>query len=196
MSVYQHSEYRALFRVACRHWNDSTPANMTADWLDEHGQDWASAEMRSPLQVVRVCIGIDGIGGGRGSGIGSGGGRGSGSGSGIGGGSGIGRGIGSGRGSGINYEVKQMEIGQAYLFFCGDWHAFIGRVVAQTGPFTYRVEQASKVSDTNNGDNWHLLAAGDKKARAAASYHHYETAIYIPLTIAAVEWTGKLPSEK
>lgn len=88
-----------------------------------------------------------------------------------------------------------MEVGKSYLFFCGDWHAFVGRVVSQTGPFTYQLEQASKISDTNNGDNWHTLASGDKAARKRATYQHYTTPVFIPLTIAAVEWEGKLPQE-
>lgn len=89
-----------------------------------------------------------------------------------------------------------MEIGQAYLLFCGDWHAFVGRVVAQIGPFTYRLESVSKIAETNNGDNWEKLAAGDKQERKRATYRHYTTPAVVPLTIAAFEWTGKLPQEE
>lgn len=89
-----------------------------------------------------------------------------------------------------------MEIGQAYLVHCGDWHTFVGRVVAQIGPMTYKLEAVSKISDTNAGDNWHKLAEGDKKARDAATYVHFKTPCVIPLAIAAFEWVGKLPQEK
>ena len=88
-----------------------------------------------------------------------------------------------------------MEIGEAYLIHCGDWHTFVGRVVAQTGPFTYRLESVSKVCETNNGDNWHDLAAGVQTARKKAKYEHYTTPVILPLTIAAFLWVGKTPQE-
>jgi hypothetical protein len=86
-----------------------------------------------------------------------------------------------------------MKIGSCYLVHCGDWHTFVGRVVSQQGPWLYEFADVSKVSETNNGDCWHGLAAGDKKLRIAATYHHYDTAVFLPLTIAAVEWVGELP---
>jgi hypothetical protein len=88
-----------------------------------------------------------------------------------------------------------MENGKAYLFFCGDWHAFVGRVVSQVGPFTYQLTQVSKINDTHAGDNWETLAAGDAKARKACEYRHYTTPVFLPLTIAAVEWVGEVPQE-
>lgn len=97
-----------------------------------------------------------------------------------------------------------MRIGQCYLIHCGDWHTFVGRVVAQIGPGTYELECVSKISETNNGDCWGQLAAGNKTLRKACSYVHTprnpETKEWlkavIPLVIAAFEWVGKLPQEE
>lgn len=88
-----------------------------------------------------------------------------------------------------------MRIGKNYLVHCGDWHTYIGRVVAQLGPGTYEMVSVSKVSETNNGDCWHDLAAGDERLRGAAEYRHYETKAVIPLSIAAFEWVGDLPQD-
>jgi hypothetical protein len=139
-----------------------------------------------------------GSGRGRGRGSGRGSGRGYGSGSGSGRGSGYGSGSGSGRGRGITTQwgLPIMEIGKAYLIHCGDWHTFIGRVVAQTGPWTYQLEHVSKIHDTHGSDNWEQLAAGNKSARDAADYRHYTTPAVVPLTIAAFEWEGLLPQEE
>lgn len=89
-----------------------------------------------------------------------------------------------------------MEVGKAYLVHCGDWHTICGRVVRQVGPFTYLMEGVSKIAETNNGDNWHDLAAGDAEARKAATYRHYKTIAIVPLSILAFEWIGKLPQER
>jgi hypothetical protein len=84
--------------------------------------------------------------------------------------------------------------GKTYLIHCGDWHTFVGRLVRQSGPLTFEFEQVSKVEDTNSGDNWHELAAGNTEARRRAAYLHYTTAVFLPLSIAAFEWVGDLPS--
>lgn len=89
-----------------------------------------------------------------------------------------------------------MEIGKAYLVHCGDWHTFVGRVVGQISPYVYLMESVSKVSDTNGGDVWHLLAGGDVKARKKATYVHYATRATVPLTVAAFIWEGLLPQEE
>ena len=89
-----------------------------------------------------------------------------------------------------------MEIGKTYLIHCGDWHTFCGRVVGQISPYVYLLEQVSKITYTNDGDVWHLMAAGDAKARKKASYVHYTTRATLPLTVAAFEWVGKLPQEE
>lgn len=88
-----------------------------------------------------------------------------------------------------------MEPGKAYLMHCGDWHSFVGRVVCQTAPFTYKFESLSKIADTRNGDCWEKLAAGDERLRNEADYRHYTTPVILPLTIAAIEWVGSTPQE-
>lgn len=89
-----------------------------------------------------------------------------------------------------------MEVGEAYLVHCGDWHTFVGRVVAVVAPGVYKMEKVSKIQNTNAGDNWHLLTAGDEAARKAATYAHYTTPGNLPLVIACFEWVGKLPQEE
>lgn len=89
-----------------------------------------------------------------------------------------------------------MEIGKAYLVHCGDWHTFIGRVTAQLSAYVYVMDHVSKISNTNNNDNWHELAAGNAKARKKATYVHYTTPATIPLTIVAFVWEGLLPQEE
>lgn len=88
-----------------------------------------------------------------------------------------------------------MDPGVAYLIHCGDWHTFVGRVVRQIGPGTYKWESVSKITETNNGDCWEELAAGNQRLRDAASYRHYTTPGVIPLVIAAFEWVGLTPQE-
>lgn len=88
-----------------------------------------------------------------------------------------------------------MRVGQAYLIHLGDWHTFVGRVKDQLGPLTYALELASKVDISSAGDRWHDLAAGDKTLRSQATYWHYQGEVIVPLSIAAMEWQGKLPQE-
>ena len=87
-----------------------------------------------------------------------------------------------------------MEIGKAYLIHCGDWHTFVGRVVRQCGPFTYVMDSCSKL-DTQQGDIWHDLAAGDERRRKACSYWHDKGERIVVLSITCVEWKGKTPQE-
>ena len=89
-----------------------------------------------------------------------------------------------------------MELGKAYLVHCGDWHTICGRVVAQVGPFTYRMECVSKIAETNNGDCWDRLADGDEELRAACAYKHHQTPAVVPLNVLAFEWSGLLPQEQ
>lgn len=88
-----------------------------------------------------------------------------------------------------------MRIGRNYLCHLGDWHTFVGRCVEQIGPLTYVLQDASKIANTNNGDNWHKLAGGDKQARQQATYINYTTEVIVPLSIAAIEWVGELPGQ-
>ena len=89
-----------------------------------------------------------------------------------------------------------MENGKAYLVHCGDWHTVCGRVIKQIGPFTYLLSSVSKIAETNGGDCWEELAAGDAKARKRAAYKHYTTQAVVPLNVIAFEWLGKLPQEE
>lgn len=90
-----------------------------------------------------------------------------------------------------------MEIGKTYLIETVDWFAWVGRVVRQIGPWEYELESCSKIAETNNGDNWERLAAGDKGARKAATYRHYTTPVILGLgAVAKIEWIGKTPQEE
>jgi uncharacterized protein (TIGR02996 family) len=213
-SLYQLADYRAFYAACCADPQDSTGWGALRDWLREHGAgEHTVAEVEPFRRLSQWDIdrflgrgsgrGIGrGSGRGRGSGSGSGRGSGRGSGSGSGRGSGSGSGSGSGRGSGSGsgsgsepIEVKQMEIGECYLVHCGDWHTFVGRVVRQVGPQMYQMESVSKILETNNGDCWEELAAGNEDLRKAASYKHYTTSAVVPLSIIAFVWTGVLPQE-
>ena len=90
-----------------------------------------------------------------------------------------------------------MEAGKAYLIETVDWFAWVGRVKRQIGPWEYEMEKCSKISNTNNGDNWHELAAGNIEARKAATYLHYKTAVILGMgVVAKIEWEGKTPQEE
>ena len=90
-----------------------------------------------------------------------------------------------------------MQVGQVYLLETVDWFAWVGRVKRQIGPWEYEFESVSKVSDTNAGDVWHLLAAGDEKARKAATYLHYTVPVILGLgVVCKIEWVGKTPQEE
>lgn len=89
-----------------------------------------------------------------------------------------------------------MEVGKAYIVHGGDWHTFVGRVVRQVSPLVYEMGMGSKIIETNNGDVWNEMAAGDKRLREAAGYAHIKTTLIVPLTIAAIEWVGKTPQEE
>lgn len=88
-----------------------------------------------------------------------------------------------------------MEKGKAYLIHLGDWHSICGRVVEQVGPQLYRMESVSKI-DTNAGDCWHELAAGNASLRKGCTYYHSTTPCIVPLSIFAQEWVGKTPQEE
>jgi hypothetical protein len=214
--LFRCADYRAMYAACLADVQNLTGWGALRDWLRDHGTPEAIVQEAEPILTLRPWdidrfLSGSGRGSGRGSGIGrgsgsgsSGGGRGRGSGIGIGRGSGssgggigsgIGSGSGSGRGIGEPYEAKQMEPGKCYLVHCGDWHTLVGRCVRQVGPMTYLFESVSKIAETNNGDCWHQLAAGDKRLRKAATYQHYTTPCPIPLTIFATEWVGELPQE-
>jgi hypothetical protein len=197
VNVFDHPTTKALVDAALAEPGDADRQLVLRDWLMDCGEAAVADEavFTRRLSEWDVWNFGFGFGSGFGSGIGSGIGIGSGSGSGSGIGSGRGSGSGSGIGSGEPYEAKQMEPGKCYLVHCGDWHTLVGRCVRQVGPMTYLFESVSKIAETNNGDCWHQLAAGDKRLRKAATYQHYTTPCPIPLTIFATEWVGELPQE-
>jgi len=179
LNVYADPEYRALYAACFADYAEGTGWAALRDWLRDRGVPEVVVQEAEPLRRLSpydVVSFLDGSG----SGIG----RGSGSGSGIGRGSGIGSG-----------QENQMEPGKAYLVHCGDWHTFVGRCVRQVGPMTYLFEFVSKILETNNGDCWEKLAAGDGRLRKACSYAHYTTPACVPLAIIAFEWQGPTPQE-
>ena len=90
-----------------------------------------------------------------------------------------------------------MEVGKAYLIQTVDWFSWVGRVKRHVGSWEYEMESCSKISDTNNGDNWEQLAAGEKTARKAASYRHYTVPVLLGLgAVCKIEWLGKTPQEE
>ena len=90
-----------------------------------------------------------------------------------------------------------MEPGKVYLIETVDWFAWVGRCKKQLGPWEYEMESCSKIADTNNGDNWEKLAAGDKEARRRATYRHYTTAVILGMgAVVKIEWVGKTPQEE
>lgn len=191
-AVYDCDEWRGLWAAVSG--GDRVAVYAATDWLLEHEAESAVAAECGAAARLGVYD-VWRLLGGSGSGIGSGRGRGIGRGSGIGSGSGRGSGRVRGIGSGTIYPGGQMRVGRCYLVHGGDWHTFVGRVREQLGPLTYELEGVSKVAETNNGDVWHELAAGDERLRRACDYRHHTTPVVVPLGIAAIEWVGKLPQE-
>lgn len=96
-----------------------------------------------------------------------------------------------------------MQVGKAYLIETVDWFAWVGRVKRQIGPWEYEMEGCSKISDTNAGDVWQQLAAGDQQARKAATYIHYadgdgetDGVILGMGVVMKTGWKGKTPKEE
>ena len=129
---------------------------------------------------------------------GDGSGDGDGDGSGYGDGDGYGDGYGYGDGHGHGYgqftqfqEGKIMPIvGKRMLIFCGLSFAFVGDVAEQTGPFSFRIDNASMVVRTG-GTPWDELASG--KGRDAATFRKYGTISVGPQFSFSCEWAGDLP---
>ena len=86
-----------------------------------------------------------------------------------------------------------MEPGKYYLIHSLDWHTFVGEYAEQVSPLLHRFVAVSKVSNTNNGDNWHELCADEPGTREAATFVHYANSAYLPISIIAFDWIGKLP---
>ncbi len=176
------------------------------DWLEDNDLDkWEAYGSTTTLKSKDFCSFGNNKGKGEGRGNTCGVCNGSKCGNGVGRGKsvfGSGDGYGSSHGIGawgfnIGHPTQQgvlyMEIGKAYLVHCGDWHTFVGRIVKMISPVVYLMQNVSKISNTNNGDNWHNLA--NNIDRDKATYLHYEGIVTIPLTIVAFEWVGKTPKE-
>ena len=97
-----------------------------------------------------------------------------------------------------------MQVGKAYLVFTVDWFAWVGRVVRQIGPFEYEFDSVSKF-DTNNGDVFGQIAAGDMRLRRACTYQHFYSfeedgeMRYHELgqgAVGKIPWKGKTPQEE
>ena len=88
-----------------------------------------------------------------------------------------------------------MEPGKCYMILTVDWYAFVGRCVRQIGPWEYGFELVSKF-DTNAGDVFGEIAAGDETLRRNATYQHFSGEAILGMgRVAVFEWVGALPQE-
>lgn len=86
-----------------------------------------------------------------------------------------------------------MITNQNYLIHSAQGHTWVGQFVRQTTATLYLFTNVSKISQTNNDDNWHELAVGNSQAREDASYIHYEVDMNICIAVCAMDWKGDLP---
>lgn len=88
-----------------------------------------------------------------------------------------------------------MEPGKNYLILTVDWYAWVGRCVRQVAPYEYEFEYVSKF-DTNAGDVFGEIAAGDKDLRDRATYQHFRGSALLGLgRVGVFDWVGQLPQE-
>ena len=88
-----------------------------------------------------------------------------------------------------------MEPGKAYLIFTVDWFAWVGRMVRQIGPWEYEFESVSKF-DTNAGDVFGEIAAGDAALRKGCTYQHFQGVCILGQgAVGKIPWVGKTPQE-
>ena len=172
-------DFHALLSACIEFPTDVSPRLILSDWMMDH--DWPDEKAREAIvpPMFSQFLPLSYYGSGRGSGIG------------------ICIGIGIGRGIGSGTKEIILEIGKAYMLETVDWFAWVGRVKKQIGPWEYEFESCSKIRDTNNGDVWNELCAGDKNARKTASYSHYKVPVILGLgVVVKVEWVGKTPQEE
>lgn len=81
-------------------------------------------------------------------------------------------------------------VGKRMLIFCGLSFAFVGDVAEQTGPFSFRVDNASMLCRTG-GVPWDELADG--KRRDEATFRKHGTIHVGPQFSFSREWAGELP---
>ena len=147
-----------------------------ADWLEERG------EASAPWRLFEPPHG-DGDGDGNGSGDGHGYGDGDGYGYGDGG-------VGYGKFKSTQEGERMPIVGKRMMIFCGLAFTFVGDVVEQTGPFSFRIDDASMIVRTG-GTPWDELASG--KGRDSASFREYGTIHVGPQFSFSCEWAGDLP---
>lgn len=88
-----------------------------------------------------------------------------------------------------------MEPGKAYLIFTVDWFAWVGRMVRQIGPWEYEFDSVSKF-DTNAGDVFGEIAAGDESLRKGCTYQHFKGLCILGQgAVGKIPWEGKTPQE-
>lgn len=83
-------------------------------------------------------------------------------------------------------------VGKRMLIFCGLSFCFVGDVVEQTGPYSFRLKDASMLCRTGAG-SWDELADGKKRDGAT---FRYQGEIHVgPFFSWAREWAGELPGK-
>lgn len=88
-----------------------------------------------------------------------------------------------------------MEVGKCYLIFTVDWFAWVGRMVRQIGPWEYEFESVSKF-DTEQGDVFGEIAAGDMEMRRRCSYQHFQGKCILGQgAVGKIPWAGNTPQE-
>jgi uncharacterized protein (TIGR02996 family) len=196
-----------LEAINAQPWDD-TARLAAADWCAEHKLTIAEQQLRlgpPPLGLAFLSGYGSGYGSGDGSGDGYGYGYGDGYGSGDGYGDGSGYGYGYGYGSGDGYGdgdgdglltlggrvVPEVEKNQLIVLPHG-W-VICGYVAAQTGPYSFRVQNAVVICRTG-GVPWDELADG--KRRDSATYRKWGDITIGPQFVMSREWKGKLPEVK
>lgn len=83
-----------------------------------------------------------------------------------------------------------LEIGKPFLILCGRAFAFVGVPVEQTGPYTWRLREASMLCRTG-GVPWDELADGKRRELATFRFHGEVTVG--PFFSFTRPWHGPLP---
>lgn len=181
MSAYG-ADYQPFHRAIIARPTDSLPRLIAADWLAERGESAGEAALRGPVPVKAMASEV---------------------GSGFGFGFGLGLGSGSGFGYGYGEDVEKPkrilkgkpmpEVGKRQLIVTGPWNmVFVGDVVAQTGPFSFRLANASMIRNSGGGvEAWPALCEDKGRSRM-------ETVKWGEITVGpefgpCKEWVGELP---
>ena len=157
----------AVALLACMNANEleDTPRLALADWCQENGEALAEQQLRlGPPPIGLVFFG-----------------------------SGYGYGDGDGDGVIILGGRTMPEIGKNQLIILPHGWVICGFVAEQTGPYQFRVENATVICRTG-GVPWDELADG--KRRDSATYRKWGEVKIGPQFVMSRDWKGKLPSEK